>query len=131
MLEVKLFSHLSTSTNVTVTSSVTTRIYPDHLPQGSNPQAAAFPALVYERLGTDRVYSLSGYANLERADVAISCWAETVNGARTLANNVHTAMQGATAFNAILLSDNNEAEILPDENIIYRTVLNFSIWNRE
>src|SRR5512137_1455993 len=98
-VESKIYSALSGAT--IVTSVVSTRIYPMAIPQG----VAAFPALVYSRAGSLRVNSLSGYSNLENAQIEVSCWATRYNDAKDLSTRVHGVMDAATGFRALLTDD--------------------------
>ncbi len=121
-VESKIYSALSGTT--VITASVSTRIYPIVIPQG----VAAFPALVYARAGSLRVNSLSGYSNLENAQIEVQCWATSYNHAKDLSTRVHSVMDAATAFKAILTDDSDGIE--PDEGR-FSITMNFSVWNRE
>lgn len=121
-VESKIYSALSGAT--VITAVVSTRIYPMAIPQG----VAAFPALVYARAGSLRVNSLSGYCNLENAQIEISCWATRYNDAKDLSTRVHAVLDAATGFRATLTEDNDGIE---PEAGLFSLTMNFSVWNRE
>jgi len=119
----KLYKHLSTS--VSITAHTSNRIYPVLLPQGT---VAAFPAVTYQRISADRVYSLSGYSTLENAKMQIDCWATSFETVKDLANKTRQVVDGATAFASNLISDQ---DLYEDEVNVYRVSMDFSIWNQE
>jgi len=123
-VESKIYSALSGAT--VVTAVVSSRIYPMAIPQSLG--VAAFPALVYARAGSLRVNSLSGYSNLENAQVEITCWATRYNDAKDLSTRVHSIMNAATAFRATLTDD---ADGIEPEAGLFSLTMNFSVWNRE
>lgn len=119
----KLFRHLSTSTLVTAHTS--NRIYPVVLPQGT---VAAFPAVTYQRVSGDRVYSLSGYSTLENARMQIDCWATSFETVKDLADKTRQVVDSATVFASNLISDQ---DLYEDGVEVYRVSMDFSLWNRE
>jgi len=121
-VEEKIYSVISASTAIAAVAS--TRIYPLAIPQG----VAAFPALVYNRAGSQRVHSLAGYSGLENAQIEITCWATRYDDAKGLSTMVHAALQGATDFAALLTDD---ADGLEPEAGLFSITMNFSVWNRE
>ncbi len=123
MVENKIYSHLSTTTSITITSSVSTRIYPSFLPSESG-----YPAISYFRVAGVRENDLSGYSNLENPHIQIDCWAQTYKEAKNLSTRVHTAMNIAIGFKALLVADN---DIYEDEIDVHRVCQSYSCWNRE
>ena len=119
----KLYKHLSTS--VLITAHTSNRIYPVLLPQGT---VAAFPAVTYQRITADRVYSLSGYSTLENAKMQIDCWATSFETVKDLGNKMRQVVDGATAFASNLISDQ---DLYEDEVNVYRVSQDYSLWNRE
>ena len=119
----KLYKHLSTS--VLITAHTSNRIYPVLLPQGT---VAAFPAVTYQRITADRVYSLSGYSTLENAKMQIDCWATSFETVKDLGNKMRQVVDGATAFASNLISDQ---DLYEDEVNVYRVSQDYSFWNRE
>jgi len=119
----KIYTHISTVNAITTHTSA--RIYPLLLPQGI---AAAFPAVCYSRVSSERVYSLTGYSTLEEARIQIDSWATTYEIVKDLAGDVKTAMDAATAFHSRLESDQ---DFYNDESETYRVSQDYIIWNRE
>lgn len=123
MIETKIYAHLSTTTAITVSSSVSTRIYPIILPQ-----EVTYPAITYFKVIGIKENNLSGYSSMENSQIQIDCWTETYKEAKNLSTRVHSAMGAATAYSAILISDN---DIYEDEVDVYRVSQSYSCWNRE
>lgn len=123
MLEAKLYTALSGSTKITITSSVSTRIYPLVVPQQS-----VFPAITYIRVSGGQQNDLFGYSGIENPRIQIDCWAETYKEIKTIAENVHTVMNAVTTFRAILISD---MDFYESDVELYRESMDFKIWNRE
>lgn len=119
----KLYRHLSTVAAITAITSA--RIYPVILPPGT---AAAFPAITYLRVSGDRIYSLSGYSTLENPRMQVDCWSTSFETTKGLADEVRQAMDNATAFASILISDQ---DLYEDEMKLYRISMDFSVWNHE
>jgi len=119
----KLYRHLSTSTLITTLTS--SRIYPVVLPQGA---AVAFPAVTYQRVSADRVYSLNGYNTLENPKMQIDCWATSFETVKDLASKMRQVVDSATAFASNLISDQ---DLYEDELNVYRVSMDFSLWNKE
>ena len=122
-MESKIFSHLSTSTNITVTSSVSTRIYPEVCPQQTD-----LPVIVYARVSSNPEYSLDGYSSLENSRIQIDTFAETYKEAKVVAGRVKVAMDAATAYKAIMTNDMDEYD---PELQVFRVIQDYSCWNRE
>lgn len=123
MLESKLYTALSGSTKITVTSSVSTRIYPLIVPQES-----AMPAITYARVSGGQQNDLTGYSGLENPRIQIDCWATSYKEIKTIAENVHAVLYAATTFKAILVSD---MDFYESDVELYRESMDFKIWNRE
>lgn len=119
MVEKKIAAHLSTVAGIT---GITTRIYPEFVPE-----AAAFPALSYSRVSGLRVNQLSGYSGEENPRIQIDCWATTYEAAKNLSTAVHTAMEAAPNFKALLISDMDLSE---QELGLYRVSMDFSCWSK-
>jgi len=119
----KLYKHLSTS--VLITAHTSNRIHPVVLPQGT---VAAFPAVTYQRVSGDRVYSLSGYSTLENARLQIDCWATSFETVKDLGDKMRQVVDSATAFASNLISDQ---DLYENEVKVYRVSMDFSIWNQE
>jgi hypothetical protein len=110
-LEDGLYTYLGA--NAGVSALVSTRIYPVVLPEGK-----ALPALVFQRISSDRHYHLSGYSQLCYARMQITSLATTPEGARGLAEAVRNALDayagamGSTTVQSCMMD--NEVE-LPSE----------------
>lgn len=123
MIETKIFAHLNTSTAITITSSISTRIYPIIVPQES-----AYPAITYTRISGGIQNDLQGYSNLENPLIVIDVWAASYKEAKNLSTRVHTVMGNATGFSALLISDGDD--FIPEIEI-YKISMDFSCWNKE
>lgn len=71
-----------------VTALVSTRVYPNLLPQ--NP---TLPALVYQRIDERRENAMGADPGVVRARVQVSAWAQTYTAARGAAEEVRKALQ--------------------------------------
>ncbi len=71
-------------TKTAVTSLVSTRIYPDTLPQN-----ATMPAVTYSKISTLHEHTLSALAGLANCRIEFSCFAST----RRVANNIAATIQ--------------------------------------
>lgn len=86
--EATLYTILSTAAGVT--ALVSTRIYPDLVPEEK-----AAPYIGYERVSTEPLGTLEGTVLSERIGIMIACWADTRITAEQLADAVRTAMLGS------------------------------------
>jgi len=123
MLENKLYAHLSTSTNLTVTSSVSTRIYPI-MP----PELVQTPFITYQRISGGQENDLSGYSIMENPRIQIDIFANTYKEAKSISTYMHTILAGATGFKALLISD---MDLYEDDVEFYRVSQDYSCWNKE
>jgi len=96
-LETGLYSLLSGNSPQT---SAAGRVYPD-LPQG-----VTFPAIVYERIDTNRTQSLDANVGVTETTVMVDCGAETKSAALTLADEVRTILHGYSGAWSTLLCRN-------------------------
>lgn len=120
-LEEKIFDQLSADT--AIAAAVSTRIYPVIAPQN-----AAYPHVTYQRISGGQVNSLDGYGGTENPRIQIDCWAETYAAAKSLAKAVMDSMLEATAFTALMISDQDLSEL---DQPIYRVSMDFSCWHQE
>jgi len=118
-LEPKIYTLLSG--DALISALVSTRIYPVILPQN-----VTLPAITYSRISGGQINSFSGYSNLENPRIQIDVWGVTYASVQALAALVHTAMDGATTFGALLESD---MDFYEDDTLIYRVSMDFSVWN--
>ena len=121
-LESKVYNALSGTTALTVV--VSSNIYPE-----TRPQAAALPAVVFQRTGGLRVNSLQGYSGLENAMVEVTVYAASLDTRRQVGDLVISAMTSATAFSCIL--PDAPADFYDDEVQTYERNMTFSVWNRD
>ncbi len=57
-------------------------------------QTLTRPNVVYQRIGTERVFTRDGPTNKSVAYVQVGCWADTYTAAKQLANVVREALNG-------------------------------------
>jgi len=120
----------------TVTAIVSTRIYPQILPQ-----APTFPAITYNQVSALRVRDLEGPAGKSRHRISINCWALTYSAARGLADAVRRSIDG---YGSSFMSDtwvgsvtlDNEMDLFEEDagrpNVgIYRVVQDYIISHLE
>ncbi len=112
-----------------LTALVGTRVYPTLLPQG-----VTFPAVNYLTVSNVRSYSHQGRSYLARARVQISCWAETVAGAKAVARQARAALEaftgalgGAGGVEVGYLFVANEVDLHDPETGRYQVALDFVI----
>lgn len=92
--ETELYATLSGAAGVT--ALVSTRIYPDIIPQDAD-----LPAIAYQRTGTEFLNTIHGGAPLgHAATLEITCVGETRPAANAIANAVVAALAG-TEFLAV------------------------------
>lgn len=121
-VESKVYTALSTSS--ALTTLVGSAIYPEH-----RMQADALPAVVFNRVSGLRVNSLSGYSNLENADVEITIYAKTIDKRVAIGDAVVGAMSSATGLSVLL--NESPADFYDDAVEVYERNFTFSVWNRE
>jgi hypothetical protein len=90
------------------------------------PQNAELPRITFARVANAPVNSLSGSSGLDAVRVQVDAWAKTFLGAKELAAEVRTAMEGAS-FKGLLQNDFDTYE---PETKTYRVSLDFRCWHR-
>ena len=83
--ETELYAVLAAAAGLT--ALVSTRIYPDAIPED-----AALPAVVYSRIGTEPVVSVSGSYFGETAQIDITAWAATRTAAAAVGDQIKAAL---------------------------------------
>ena len=73
---------------VAASTTASSRIYPD-LPQG-----VTFPAIRYSRITTERRLSLNSTVGVTSATIQVDSFATSYSAAKTLADEVRTALHG-------------------------------------
>ena len=118
----KVYDRLSADTSIT--SLVSTRIYPDLLPQ-----SPTYPAITYTEISMTPVSSFDGTNALQNSRVRVDCWAETRAAAIELAKTARSVMTTNTAdMTASVLAETPFYE--PDLDV-YRESLDLSVWQTE
>ena len=124
MIEAALKSLLVTN------AGVSSRVYPVRLPQN-----AIFPAVTYQRVGGNRISSLSGPSGLAHPRFQTDVWAETYAESKTIAASIRTALDGYSGTvdtlrigGSILVSEWERYE--PDA-ALYRVSMDFNIFHDE
>src|SRR5262245_56770647 len=72
-----------------VTTLVSTRVYPEPLPQNST-----LPALTYNQISAVRVRDFTGPACKSRHRISVSCWGSTYASARAVADALRQNIDG-------------------------------------
>ena len=91
-----------------------TRMYPVKIPQ-----KALYPHLVYTRISGGQVNGLGGYLNIENPRIQIDVYSTGYSQVKTLADNVHSVMNGSTAFACTMQSDNDIWEPWRNLSVFY------------
>lgn len=110
-------------------SAITTRIYPNHIPQ--NP---TYPLIVYQQVSGFRDHALSGPTGHAHPRYQIEAWAETYDAAKGLAAAIRTALDGkkythgGVTISALM---QNEFDGYEEAEACHRIVSDFSIWHNE
>lgn len=114
---------------------VSTRIYPNEVPQG-----ASMPAISYEQTSGDREHTMDGPVGMVPGGFVLNCWAETYSGARTLSDYVRIALDGYSGttgsqyFWVIFLeNESDNLQRIPDVKVLrrYSKQLTFTVWFKE
>lgn len=94
------------------------------------PDMAGLPAIVLQRISTDRLYSHEGPVTLTGARVQVDCFATTYTAATALYRAVQNKFEaGGTGWRAFLLSRRDFApEDAPGGERIFRAQGDFNIW---
>lgn len=120
-VEEDIYSLLTNST--LLVGTISTRVYPVKGPQNVVP-----PFAVYQRISGGQQNGLSGYHDLENPRMQIDAYSTSYSAVKTIADNIHIVMDGATTFKAVLLSDTDLHE---EDEMYFRVSMDFSVWNRE
>ena len=104
-----------------LTTLVSTKIYPAKVPQ-----AVAPPAVTYRVVSGGRVNSLTGYSGLSNPQVYIDCFSTSYSQVLSVSTAIIEAITGSTRFKAVL--SDNPVDEYDDEISVHRRTLDFSIW---
>jgi len=122
-LETDLYSYLSTYASLT--SLISTRIYPSKAPQ-----EVASPYCVFRKDGNERMYSHQGFSGLSKPSIEVNCYAETYLQAKAVADQVTAAMEAWPGVNASVQSVFQEDEqdlTFEDSTELHHILLEFSV----
>ena len=125
----------------TVAGLVSSRIYPQVIPQG-----ASMPAITYQQVSCNREFNHDGPADFADFRFQINCWSNTYTQSRSLADAVRAALNGASGkkatgtnsdqhhfFIVILQGEVDLFDYLPDvkDSRRFAKALDFNIWAKE
>ena len=108
----------------TVTDLVSTRIYPNRLPD--NPTV---PAVVYQRISTLNELA-SGDVPLRRIRLQVDCWGDRYEDVVAVAEAIHTAadMGSASGLHAMIPEDDDDS--YDSEALLHRRRIDLFIWEQ-
>lgn len=118
-----------------VAAIVSTRIYPQVIPQGGT-----MPAITYQRISGPRLRSLAGASTLAHPRFQINCWATTYKGASQLEDAVRAAFDDylgtvlSVGIQAVDLQDDGDMLEVAEEQRDRRRFgrrMDFEIWHVE
>lgn len=81
-----IYAYLSTYAGLT--ALISTRVYPDVMPQG-----AVLPVIVHQQISGIRVHAMGNDPGLAYPQWQFTCWATTKLAAKTVAVQLRTALQ--------------------------------------
>lgn len=82
--------------DATVTGLVSSRVYPEIMPQN-----VQYPAISYQRISTTRTQFLTGVDDFTKVRIQVDCWDESYSGVKSLASAVKSALDGKTLLGAV------------------------------
>ena len=114
-----------------ISTPVGTRVHPLSLPQN-----CTLPALTFDRMATERGATHDGPERIAVVGLRVSCWAETLLAARSLAEAVRKRLNGyvgtmgaATVVQATFMDgDSDDYQADPEQFV---SDLDFEIWVEE
>lgn len=133
-IESALYSYLSNKASIT--SLVSTRIYPQVAPN-----SAAYPFITYNVINEEPTHSMSGAVGLTHLTVQIDVWCNTVANRVAVSEALRNALDGFTGAmgaenlsirNCFLENRTNFNETDGEgKTPVYRSSMDFSIWHVE
>jgi hypothetical protein len=94
------------------------------------PKGESFPAIVYQRISTNKFNTHSNKVNLYRVNMQVACMDETYKKAKELAESVNDLLDlNTTDFEICYLQ--NWIESKPDSSEPYIIYLTYYIWSIE
>ena len=127
-LEEAVYSRLTG--NVAVAAMVSTRVYPNKIPQ-----EAALPAVAYQRISARRVKAHAAPTGLARVRVQVTCVSRSYSEVKALAAAVRTAMQGVMgSVGGVTLQGSwleTDADEYGDAETLHSVRQDYMIWHTE
>lgn len=127
-IEEAVYSRLSG--NAGVSALVSTRIYPNKIPQ-----EATLPAIAYQRISARRVKAHAAPTGLARVRVQVTCVARSYSEVKGLAAAVRTAMQGVMGtVGGVWVQGSwleTDADEYGDAETLHSVRQDFMIWHTE
>ena len=103
-----------------LTTLISTRIYPNWLPQD-----ATLPAVSYTQIGETIQNSISGELGLRNYSIQFDVWADDYSTAQSVVAALNSAVQGASLFKPYRQSQQDLYEPNVDT---HRVSVDYSIW---
>lgn len=103
-----------------VSSLVSNRIYPSIVNQDPT-----YPCISHLQVSEVGITELSGASDLINPNWQIDAWDTSYSGAKALMAQIRSAMDAATLFKSILIT---EIDIYEQELNIHRVMAEFSLW---
>lgn len=88
------------------------------------PQNTAYPHATYQRVANTIENVLSGPPPIDNMRIQIDVWAQTYQGAQTLAAQIIAAMQAWSVQNVLI----SNYDLYEQDVQVFRVLLEFSIW---
>ena len=127
-LEAAVYSILSNNTDVT--GLVSTRIYPELLPQD-----CALPAVTYARISTMRHSAMEADPNFAETRMQISSWSSSFSVVQNLSDKVRLAFWRFTGSTASVTIEDvwpeNETQLYDSVTETHQMAIDFMITHRE
>ena len=99
------------------------RVWPVEAPQGTKDAHC-----IYEQVSGGRRYSHSGYSNLQRPRLQVSCYADTYEMAKNIADHVTTALESWFSLKTGGNRQQNEIDMIDPATGLKVVVVDFFIW---
>jgi len=111
-------------------SAITTRIYPNMIPQDPT-----FPLIAYQKISGPRDHHLQGPSGKAHPRFQIEAWAKTYTAAKDLANAIRTALDGETFTSGTVTIGScliqNEQDGYEPSVKCHRIMMDFNLWHTE
>ena len=134
MIEQAIYSILTN--DATVSGLVSSRVYPNKVPQG-----VSLPAVTYQQISGRREHTMAESIGMVESRFQINCWDDSYSGTRTLSNAVRNVLDSITSgtysstfiYTAFLDNEGDMPEVAEgaDQLTVYGKRLDFIIWFKE